>query len=113
MKTLNDGYLSAGKAAQCIGISTLTLYRWYRWWENDSFEKPKELSLPPYYFRDRRRTKFFKVEDIPILQKFANDIRGPYKGCMSEFNAAVQWGKRGDKILENKGTSKKEVRTKL
>lgn len=113
MKTLNEDYVSAGKACLIIGITIDTMYRWYRWWENDNFPKPEGLYLPPYYIKDRRRTKFFKNEDIPALQKFAEDVRGPYKGCMAEFNAALMWGKRGAKILENKGTSKKEVRTKL
>lgn len=113
MQTLNDGYISAGKVCLEVDITLDTLYRWYRWWENPNFEKPAGLELPPYYFRDRRKTKFFKVEDIPKLKKFAEDVRGPYRGCMSEFNAALMWGRRGSKILKNKGTSKKEVRTKL
>lgn len=113
MKTLNEGYVSAGRACLEIGITVDTLYRWYRWWENPNFKKPKGIYLPPYYHKDRRKTKFFKKEDIPHLAKFARDVRGPYKGCMSEFNAALMWGKRGSKILQNKGTSKKEVRTKL
>ena len=113
MKTLNEGYLSAGKAALAVGVTLDTLYRWYKWWENDNFAKPEGLSLPPYYNKDRRKTKFFKKEDIPALEKFRDDIRGPYKGRMAEFNAALLWGKRGDKILENKGSSKKEARQKL
>ena len=113
MKTLNENYVSAGKACLMVDITIDTLYRWYRWWENENFPKPEGLYLPPYYHKDRRKTKFFKTEDIPALMKFAEDVRGPYKGCMAEFNAALMWGKRGSKILENKGTSKKEVRTKL
>lgn len=113
MKTLNEGYISARRAGMQIDISDVTIYRWYKWWENDNFQKPEGLYLPPYYFKDRRKTKFFKVEDIPHLIKFAEDIRGPYKGCMADFNAALQWGKRGSKILENKGTSKKEVHDKF
>lgn len=113
MKTLNDDYVSAGRACLLVDITIDTLYRWYKWWENDNFPKPEGLTLPTYYHKDRKGTKFFKKEDIPKLQKFARDIRGPYKGCMAEFNATLMWGKRGTKILENKGISKKEIRDKL
>lgn len=113
MKTLNDEYVSAGKAALLIEVTLDTLYRWYKWWENDNFAKPEGLYLPPYYHKDRRGTKFFKKEDIPALEKFAQDVRGRFKGCMADFNAAIFWGKRGDRILENKGLNKKSVREKL
>lgn len=113
MKTLNDEYVSAGKVSLMLDISLATLYRWYKWWENDNFPKPEGLYLPPYYHKDRRATKFFKKEDIPALEKFAEEVRGRFKGCMAEFNAALLWGKRGDKILENKGTTKKLVKQKF
>ena len=113
MRTLNEGYVSIRKAGDLIDVSSTTIARWYRWWENDNFPKPECLYLPPYYYKDNRRTKFFKVEDIPLLKKFSKDIRGPFNGVMAEFNAALQWGKRGARILENKGTSKKEVKSKF
>lgn len=109
MQTINDGYLPAGKVCLMIDVSLLTLYRWYKWWDNENFEKPEGLYLPPYYFKDLRKTKFFKKCDIPHLEKFKNDLRGPYKGCMSEFNAALQWGNRGKRALKNKGKTKKEI----
>lgn len=113
MKTLNEGYLPVGKVGQMIDVSNTTISRWYRWWNNPNFPKPDGLYLPPYYYKDNRRVKYFKVEDIPTLEKFHEDITGPFKGCMADFNAVVQWGKRGAKILENRGTTKTAVRSKL
>lgn len=113
MRTINDGYLSPGAVALHLEVTVDTLYRWYKWWENDNFEKPEGLYLPPYYIKDRKMSKWFKKEDLPHLKKFRDDIRGPYKGAMAEFNAVLLWGKRGERALKNKGTSKKDVRIKL
>lgn len=112
MKTLNDGYIGPSKVAQYLDISTDTLYRWYNWWQSN-LDKPEGLYLPPYYNTNRRGTKFFKVEDLPHLVKFRDDIRGPYKGAMSEYNAARLWGKRGVRALANKGLSKADVKHKF
>lgn len=110
MQTLNKGYLSAGKVGLHLDVSVLTIYRWYKWWENPNFEKPDDLFLPQYYYKDRRKTKYFKEEDLPALEKFRNALQTTHKGCMSEFNAALQWGKRGEKVLEKKGMTKKDVK---
>ncbi len=113
MRTINAGYLSPHQVCMELGITIDTLYRWYRWWGNDNFEKPKGLYLPPFYIKDRKKSKYFKEEDLPALMKFREDIRGPYRGAMSEFNACLLWGKRGERALKNKGTSKKDARKKL
>lgn len=112
MKTVNDGYWPPYKVAQYLGISTATLYRWYKWWNSD-LDKPEGLYLPPFYALDRMGTKWFRIEDLQHLVKFKNDIRGPYKGAMAEYNAAQLWGKRGVKALANKGLSKAEVKNKF
>lgn len=92
---------SMNKAAQIIDVSTNTLKRWYKWYENEDFKKPDDLILPEYRIGDRGQ-KFFTMEDIPVLQQFKEDLQGKYRGCMAEFNAYWQWGQRGTVILENK-----------
>lgn len=109
MQTRNLGYTKAGTVCLQLDITLLTLYRWYKWWDNDKFPKPEGLYLPPYYHKDLRKTKWFKNSDIPDLEKFRDDLRGPYKGAMSEFNAALQWGTRGERALKNKGKTRKDV----
>lgn len=103
-------YLSVGKVCLLLDVSPMTVKRWYIWWENKEFEKPKGLYLPKYYHRDRRKTKFFKEEDIPLLEKFRDDLRGKYKGAMSEFNAVYSWGQVGkDKLKENYKITKRKL----
>ena len=113
MAKINEGYLSIRKVANQIDVSDHTISRWYKWWESPEFEKPEGLYLPPYVYKDLRKTKFFKKEDVPKLQEFSQALRTTYKGAMSEFNAAYQWGKRGDRILQRKGTNRHDVQAKM
>lgn len=108
-----DNYLRINRVALILGISDHTIRRWYKWWESKEFEHPEGLELPPYYHMDRRGTKYFKKEDIPKLMEFKKKISTTHKGVMSEFNAAFQWGKRGEKILINKGTTSHEIKFKI
>ena len=110
---MNEEYLSIRKVANLIDVSDHTISRWYKWWESPEFEKPADLELPKYVFKDRRKTKFFKKSDIPKLEEFALKLRTTHRGAMSEFNAAYQWGKRGARALHNKGEEYSTVRGKM
>lgn len=110
---INEDYVSIRKAALMLDLSDHTINRWYKWWENDEFKKPEDLYLPPYVHKDRRRTKFFKKEDIQKLEEFHRKITTTHCGCMSEFNAVYQWGKRGKKVLSNKSQEYSEVKGKM
>lgn len=111
--SVNENYLSIRKVANIIDVSDHTIARWYKWWESDEFDKPEGLSLPPYVFKDRRKTKFFKKTDIPLLMEFADKLRTSHRGAMSEFNAAYQWGQRGKRALTNKGEDYTEVKHRM
>ena len=113
MKKLNAEYLSIGKAANAIGVSATTITRWYKWWESDGFEHPEDLYLPPYYYKDKRKIKHFKKEDIIFLKEFHNKLQTTHKGVMADFNAAYQWGRRGERILRNRNTTVDEVKKKM
>lgn len=110
---INEDYLSIRKVANIIDVSDHTIARWYKWWESDEFKKPEGLTLPPYYYKDRRKTKFFKKSDIDKLREFAAKLRTTHRGAMSEFNAAYQWGKRGERALANKGENYTEVKHRM
>ena len=113
MTELNSDYLSISRAAYMIEISPTTIKRWYKWWESDGFSHPSDLYLPPYYHKDKRRTKHFKREDIMALKEFRNKLQTTHMGVMADFNAAYQWGKRGEQILENRNTTSEEVKKKM
>jgi hypothetical protein len=98
-----DNYFSIGQVAQILDLSTNTIKRWYKWYENDDYEKPIELKLPKYYFLDKRKTKFFLKSDLAILMQFRDDMQGKYRGIMSDFNACWQWGQYGtEKLMREK-----------
>lgn len=113
MATVNEDYLSIRKVSSILDISDHTIARWYKWFESGEFEKPDDLTLPPYYFKDRRKTKHFKKSDIPKLKEFAEKLNTTHRGCMAEFNAVYQWGKRGKRALTNKGENYLEVRNRM
>ena len=92
---------STARAAQILDVSTTTLKRWYKWYEDDSYIKPDGLTLPKYT-TDNRGTKFFTIQDIQHLEDFKCKLQTEYRGCMADFNAVNQWGQRGTKIMQNK-----------
>ena len=92
---------STARTAQILDISTNTLKRWYKWYENESYVKPDGLKLPEPT-RDGRGTRFFTMEQVQELRNFQQNLKTIYRGCMSEFNAAYQWGNRGTEILMRK-----------
>jgi transposase len=105
---LSETY-STARAAQILDISTNTLKRWYKWYESNDYKKPEGLVLPTPV-RDNRGTMFFTMAQIQELHKFQLDINTVYRGCMSEFNAVYQWGRKGTAILnrkENKANEQK------
>ena len=106
-------YVSIRQAANIIDVSDNTIKRWYKWWENDEFEKPSDLYLPPYVYKDKRKTKYFKKSDLEALQLFSVKLRTTHFGCMSEFNAGYQWGKRGKRALNNKNINFSDVQHKM
>ena len=104
-----DDFISINKAALTLDISSQTITRWYKWWENDSFNKPEDLFLPNYYYMDRRKTKHFKKEELHCLVEFSEKLNTTHKGVMSEFNAVYQWGARGVRALKKKGIVKETI----
>jgi hypothetical protein len=113
MESLSSKYISISRAAYEIGISNQTIKRWYKWWESPDIEKPTDLYLPPYFYKDKCLTKYFLISDIQCLKDFHNKLQSTHKGAMSEFNAAYQWGRRGHRALENKGTTREEYQKKV
>lgn len=91
----DDNYVSLSRAALMLDASAMTLKRWYIWYESPRYEHPEDLKLPPYVYRDKRGTKFFKVSDLPMLREFQNKVQTTHRGCMAQYNADVAWGKRG------------------
>lgn len=89
---------STSRTAQILDISTNTLKRWYKWFNNTDFEKPKGLKLPEPII-DSKSTMYFSITQIQELHQFQIDLNSKYRGIMAEFNATYQWGQRGTKIL--------------
>ena len=90
---------STARAAQILDISTKTIIRWYKWYNSKYYEKPVGLVLPEPEI-DNRGTMLFTLAQVQELQRFSKLLKTEYRGCMAEFNAVYQWGKRGTQILQ-------------
>ena len=106
MSVETRGRLSISKMAQMLNVSTATVKRWYAWYENENYEKPKDLVLPEY-IKDNRGIKYFLPSDIDVFERFKDLINTQYRGAMAEFNAYYQWGRYGTKRLERKQEKEK------
>lgn len=107
-------YISISTIAQMLDVSTTTVKRWYKWYENDAFKKPESLTLPNYVYVDNRKTKFFHKDSVEQLMDFKNKLQTEYRGVMAEFNAEYQWGKAGkdrkEKIANEQNEGKRNYR---
>ena len=114
MNKRKDGdYVTITELSKILKVSPATIKHWYKWYENKNFVKPYNLTLPPYFYFDRRRVKCFRKADVPQFVDFQSKINGKYKGIMSEFNAVTKWGNRGKEILNRQGISYKDTQKKV
>lgn len=90
---------STARAAQILDVSTKTIIRWYKWYNSKYYEKPVGLVLPKPEI-DNRGTMLFTLAQVQELKRFSQLLKTEYRGCMAEFNAVYQWGKRGTQILQ-------------
>lgn len=108
-----DNYISISDVAYLLGVSIQTVKRWIKWYESPEFKKPDDLKLPPYYFMDKRLTKYFRKDDIHIFKDFKLKLSSVYWGIMSDFNSAYQWGERGEKRCTRQGKDIKEIKGRI
>lgn len=108
METENEQstMLSAAQVCGILDITPQTLYIWYRWYNDDQFEKPDGLpELPRYYQKMPRSKRFWRKDDIEKLKTFHSAVGKGRKGIMGEYNAR-NWQERGKRALANKQKNK-------
>lgn len=93
MKTINgEKFCRIGEVAKEINRSAQTIKHWYKWAE----ESGNTNVLPKVFRLDSRGTRYFRLEDVPKLAEFAENIE---YGQMSDYNSKL-WGERGQLIRE-------------
>jgi len=87
----NEEYVTIGEAAKLIGRGSQTIKNWYEWALITEDELQK--TLPTVYADlDKKGTRYFRVEDIPKLKAFRDNVK---YGMMSEVSR-TKWGDRGN-----------------
>lgn len=104
MKVNNEEYLSINECAEALGVSRMTLYRWYDWYNSEL--NNTNLKLPPIY-QFGSRSKYIKKTDLGTLIEFKSKRRN---GMMADYNAACYWGKYGEQLLEKRNENKNEIK---
>ena len=93
------GQVSITEAGWYVGVSPITIKRWYKWWSSlDEQDKPPSINLPQVFTKDKRGTWYFNNADLQILIDFRDKLP---RGAMSNFNAQF-WGKYGKQYLKRK-----------
>lgn len=93
--------LTANKVAQHLDISVITLTNWYKWYNNDEYEKPANMpKLPDYIQAGSRGTRHWYKDELPMLEVFKEWLPKGRGGVMGQYNAKF-WGERGKRALKN------------
>ena len=97
---------NATKIAQFLDISVGTLNVWYKWYEDERFEKPAGIpKLPPYEQAGPRRPRYWSEDVLLDLKRFKNWLPKGRGGVMGDLNAR-NWGERGRQAQKNKALRK-------
>ncbi len=103
-KAKTQEFIGLAQAAMMLDISMYTLNNWYKWYGSEL--NKTSLKLPEIIRASGSHSKrFIKASDLPMLEEFKKNLK---RGDMAEFNAAFLWGKRGEAILEKRGSSSKK-----
>ena len=89
MKKPDDGLLTATEVSYKLNIATKTLNNWYKWYYDDSIEKPNDFPrLPDYIQLHTRGPRYWVKEDISQLKKFQKWIPHGRLGVMGDVSCA-------------------------
>ena len=82
-----DDYIPISKVCGKLGISQVTLTRWYNWYEDNQDSLPEGLPpLPNYYRATVRGTRYFRPQDIEQIVVFGTHIKRGCRGIMASEN---------------------------
>lgn len=101
----NNERINATELAGMIGVSVVTLSGWYKWYYDDSYEKPEDTpELPPFerVGNNYNGTRYWKLEDVDKIQEFRKWVGIGRDGKLGEYNSRC-WGAKGARALINKG----------
>lgn len=105
MEEKKKEYLSLSECAEKLGVSTMTITRWYNWYNSDATKT--HLVLPAIHRIGANGKKFIEKKDFDVLAKFKKGLR---RGMMADYNAAFSWGKNGDRILKEREEDKQTLK---
>ncbi len=95
--------LNSTQVSGILNVGVQMINNWYKWYNDDEFEKPKGLPELPMYSQDKPHTRrYWNEEDIIKLIEFKKYLPRGRAGVMGDYNAR-NWQDRGKQALINKG----------
>jgi hypothetical protein len=83
----NEKNLTAYQVCNELNVSVKTLTNWYKWYNDPSFEKPKNMpTLPKYEQSHEKGPRYWSKDDIKTLKVFKESLPRGRNGIMGEFN---------------------------
>lgn len=108
----DDKLLTATRVSYILNIATKTLNNWYKWYYDDSIEKPKDTpKLPDYIQAHKMGPRYWTMEDIPKLKEFQEWIPRGRNGVMGDVSCAYLKSykqKKQTKLSESKEKNEDE-----
>jgi hypothetical protein len=93
----NIDMLTASSVANALDISVKTLTNWYKWYQDDSIEKPENFpKLPEYIQYHKNSPRYWTNDDLKMLKKFQEWLPRGRKGVMGDISCKYYRSQRGD-----------------
>jgi len=87
MKNTQEKLLTSSRVAMQLDVSVKTLTNWYKWYYDNSIEKPKKFPKLPEYIQERANgPRYWTQDDVKQLKKFKKWIPKGRSGVMGDIS---------------------------
>ena len=83
----NENLFTSSRVANALDVSVKTLSSWYKWYQDDSIEKPKNFpQLPEYLQEHKNAPRYWTKDGVKQLKKFKKWVPKGRNGVMGAIN---------------------------
>lgn len=87
IQEIPNDYLPISEVCYKLGMTQITLTRWYNWYEDNYQNLPENFpKLPNYYRATQRGTRYFKPDAIEQIREFSKNVHRGRTGIMASEN---------------------------
>ena len=91
---MSNGMLTASKVANRLDIAVKTLTNWYKWYSDETIEKPEKFPKLPMYTQEHKNgPRYWSESDIEELRKFKEWLPRGRAGVMGAVSCKYRSSK--------------------